>query len=80
MPRKARITIPGAVYHVMSRGEELGRRGKGDSRSAARKAVAYIAHERYGIPVIEIARFFRISSPSVSEMLRYGAEAARAIS
>ena len=65
-------------YHVSV--EELGRRGKGDSRSAARKAVASIAHERYGIPVIEIARFFRISSPSVSEMLRYGAEAARGIS
>jgi putative transposase len=57
--------------------DELGRRGRGNLRSSARKAVAYIAHERYGIPVIEIARFFRISSPSISEMLRHGAEAAQ---
>lgn len=65
-------------YHLPV--DEIYRRGKGNSRSAARKAVAFLAHERYGIPVIEIARFFRISSPSVSEMLRSGAEAARDIS
>jgi REP element-mobilizing transposase RayT len=60
--------------------EALGRRGKSNDRSAARKAVAYIASQRYGIPVIEIARYFNISSPSVSEMLREGAEPAKGIS
>ncbi len=56
------------------------KRGKGNARSAARKAVAYMARERYGMPVIEIARFFGISSPSVSEMLLQGADAAQGIS
>ena len=60
--------------------EDLGRRGRGNARSTARKAVAHIAHRRYGIPVVEIARFFNISPPSVSEMLREGAQAAEGIS
>ena len=57
--------------------ETLHRRGKGDARSSARKAVAYLCNRQYGIPVAEIARYFGISSPSVSEMLR-GAESAAA--
>ena len=59
--------------------ESMQRRGKGDARSAARKAVAYICNRRYGIPVVEIARYFGISSPSVSEMLRGGETVAAGI-
>jgi hypothetical protein len=46
-------------------------RGKNNSRSEARKELAKTARFQYGIPVIEIADFLKISSPSVSEMLRY---------
>jgi len=46
------------------------RRGRANNRSVARKAFAKIARTEYGIPIIAIARFLGISSPSVSEMLR----------
>jgi hypothetical protein len=45
-------------------------RGKGNRRSAARKTFACIARREFEFPVAEIARFFHITSPSVSEMIR----------
>ena len=58
---------------------DLSRRGRHDVRSTARKAVAHIARQDYGVPVVDIARFFGIRPPSVSEMLREGAAAAAGI-
>jgi putative transposase len=50
--------------------EEILRRGRNDSRSKARKMCAYILNRTYEIPVIRIARYFMISSPAVSAMIR----------
>jgi putative transposase len=52
--------------------EEITRRGRNDSRSKARKMCAYILNHHYAIPVIQIARYFKISSPAVSMMIREG--------
>jgi hypothetical protein len=48
------------------------RRGRKDWRSRARKMCAYILNHHYEIPVIQIARYFMISSPAVSLMIREG--------
>jgi REP element-mobilizing transposase RayT len=59
--------------------EELSCKGRNNSRSTARKALAYLAHRRLGISVAEIARYFGIRSPSVSYMLRDGESAAKGV-
>lgn len=52
--------------------DELQRRGRNNLLSEARKAFAYICNRHYHFPVIEIARYFGISSPSVSNMIVAG--------
>jgi putative transposase len=52
--------------------DEIKRRGRNNSRSTARKICAYILNQTYAIPVIQIARYFNISSPAVSMMVREG--------
>lgn len=51
---------------------ELMKRGKNNLISRARKVSAYTLHRIYGIAVIEIARYFAISSPAVSVMISEG--------
>ena len=52
--------------------EELLRRSRETIRSDARKVVFAIANRQFGIPTIEIARYFRITTPAVSHMLDKG--------
>jgi putative transposase len=52
--------------------EDILRRGRKDARSKARKICAYILNHHFEIPVIQIARYFIISSPAVSMMIREG--------
>jgi hypothetical protein len=47
-------------------------RGRKNGRSIGRKIVAAIAHRTYGIPLVEIARYFGIGSSSISRMLEQG--------
>jgi chromosomal replication initiation ATPase DnaA len=58
---------------------EIMKRGKNNSRSEARKACAYVLNRYYEIPVIQIARYFNISSPAVSTMVAEGQKAAKLI-
>ena len=55
----------------LSDGEIL-KRGKNNLRSEARKVCAYTLNRVYDIPVIQIARYFNISSPAVSAMISEG--------
>lgn len=48
---------------------EIKKRGRNNLRSEARKACAYICNRHYHFPVIQIAQYFNISSPSVSNMI-----------
>jgi len=52
--------------------KELFKRGRNNNRSTMRKIVAALSHRRFGIPVIEIARYYRIGGSSVSRMLDEG--------
>ena len=52
---------------------EIMHRGKNNLRSHVRKICAYILHCTYGFPVIAIANYFNISSPSTSNLIKYGA-------
>ena len=52
--------------------DEMLKRGRENNRSIGRKIVAAIAHRTYGIPIAEIARFFRIGSSSISRMIDQG--------
>lgn len=51
---------------------ELKRKGRNNPRSNARKIAAFIGSSRYQIPIIAIARYFGVTSSSVSNMLREG--------
>lgn len=57
--------------------KEIFKRGRGNGRSNFRKVVAALSHRDFGIPLIEIARYFGIGSSSVSRMLEAGEEYAR---
>jgi hypothetical protein len=47
-------------------------RGRGNDRSILRKVVAALSHRQFGIPVIEIARYFGVEGPAVSHILDDG--------
>jgi REP element-mobilizing transposase RayT/AraC-like DNA-binding protein len=51
---------------------EIMKRGRNNIRSDTRKACAYICNRYYHFPVIQIAQYFNISSPSVSKMISEG--------
>jgi len=51
---------------------EIMKRGKSNLGSETRKACAYTLNRLYDIPVIQIAKFFNISSPAVSTMVAEG--------
>ncbi len=55
----------------LSDGEIL-KRGKNNLISESRKVCAYTLNRLYDIPVIQIARYFNISSPAVSAMVAEG--------
>jgi REP element-mobilizing transposase RayT len=57
--------------------ESILQRGRGDTRSSARKIVAYVAHRTFEIPVLTIARHLGIGQPAVSAMLAEGERLAR---
>jgi len=56
---------------------EIKRRGRVNTRSAARKALAAVAHRQLGIPNAEIARYLGISAPAVSKSLDEGEKIAQ---
>ncbi|MBN1551129.1 transposase [bacterium] len=51
---------------------QIYRRARNNEISALRKIVAALSHRQYGIPLIQVAEFFRIQSPAVSRMLNEG--------
>ena len=52
--------------------EEILNRGRRNLRSEARKVCAFVCNRHYHFPVIQIARYFDVSSPSVSNMIKEG--------
>ena len=52
--------------------EEIQKRGRSNIRSEVRKVCAFICNRHYHFPIIQIVRYFNISSPSVSNMVEEG--------
>ena len=54
------------------REEEIKKRGRKNTRSMARKFFAYTCYRQFQFPVIQIARYLGVSSPSVSNLISEG--------
>ncbi|MBD3320996.1 MAG: hypothetical protein GF350_07890 [Chitinivibrionales bacterium] len=51
---------------------DIKKKSRGNARSDARKIIAYLANRHFQIPLISVARYFNISSPSASKMVNLG--------
>jgi chromosomal replication initiation ATPase DnaA len=72
------ISIEDIVYSVQNKfhiePSDIMRKGRNNSTSKAKQTIAHIANRQHSIPVCEIARYFGISSPSVTAMIRKAKE------
>jgi hypothetical protein len=78
---RAGITIENVVTELCHKAgvsvESIRRRSRNSLASKVRKVIAFIATRRYDIPVCMIARYFKITSASVSNMIDAGERKAR---
>jgi len=57
--------------------ENLHKKGRANSLSYAKGLICYLGHTRLGLPGTELARYFEISRPSVSQAIQRGEQFAK---